>query len=72
VPFDFDNYQLAEVDKETLVSIILTIKRQVQQPEKTVAGQTVVDQSLRDRLVKNSRNSGKPSSSVCSHCATAL
>ena len=38
--------QLAELDKETLIAIILELRQEVQ--------------ALRDELAKNSRNSGKP------------
>jgi transposase len=53
---DFDSHQLATLDKETLISIILTLRQQVRE-------QAEVIQSLRDQLAKNSCNSGKPPSS---------
>jgi transposase len=56
LPSDFDSHQLAELDKETLISIILTLQQQVHE-------QAAIIQSLRDQLAKNSRNSGKPPSS---------
>lgn len=62
-PLDLDSNRLAKLDKETLISIILTLQEQMRQLEKTVAEQTAVIQSLRDQLAKNSRNSGKPPSS---------
>jgi len=62
-PLDLDNDQLAELDEETLISIIQALQRQVRQLEGTVAEQTAVIQSLRDQLAKNSQNSGKPPSS---------
>lgn len=51
-----DNSQLTELDKEALISIILTLQQ-------TVIEQAAVIQSLRDQLAKNSRNSGRPPSS---------
>ena len=62
-PLDIDSNQLAQLDKETLIAMILTLQEQVRQLEKTVDGQAAVTQSLRDQLAKNSRNSGKPPSS---------
>jgi transposase len=53
---EFDSNQLAKLDKEALISIILTLQQQVRE-------QAAVIQSLRDQLAKNSRNSGKPPSS---------
>lgn len=58
-----DSHQLAELDKEALISIILVLRQQLQQLEGTVVEQAKVIQSLRDQLAKNSRNSGKPPSS---------
>ena len=60
---DLDSNQLAEQDKETLISIVLTLQEQVQQLQKTVAEQAEAIQALRDQLAKNSRNSGNPPSS---------
>jgi transposase len=51
-----DNNQLTDLDKEALISIILTLQQ-------TVKEQAAVIQSLRDQLSKNSRNSGRPPSS---------
>jgi transposase len=51
-----DNNQLAELDIEALISIILTLQQ-------TVKEQAAVIQSLRDQLAKSSRNSGRPPSS---------
>ena len=62
-PLELERNQLAELDKETLLSLVLTLQQQVQQLQKTVAEQTAVIQSLRDQLAKNSRNSGQPPSS---------
>ncbi len=60
---EFDRSQLEKLDKETLISIILTLQQQVQQLQQVVDEQAAVIQSLRDQLAKNSRNSGKPPSS---------
>jgi transposase len=58
-----DRSQLEKLDKETLISIILTLQQQVYELQKTVAAQAAEIQELRDQLAKNSRNSGKPPSS---------
>ena len=58
-----DRSQLEALDKETLISIILTLQQQVQELQKAVAAQADEIQQLRDQLAKNSRNSGKPPSS---------
>ena len=58
-----DRSQLEKLDKETLISIILTLQQQVHELQKTVAAQAAEIQKLRDQLAKNSRNSGKPPSS---------
>jgi len=55
-PSEFDSNQFAKLDKETLISIILTLQQRVRE-------QAAAIQSLRDQLAKNSRNSGKPPSS---------
>lgn len=55
-----DRDQLEKLDKENLISIILTLRQQVQQLQETVAQQAAELQSLRDQVAKNSRNSGKP------------
>jgi len=62
-PLELDRNQLAELDKEALISVVLTLQQQVQQLQQTVAEQGVVIQSLRDQLAKNSQNSGRPPSS---------
>jgi transposase len=62
-PLEFDREQRAELDKEALISIVLTLQQQVQQLQQTVAEQAAVIQSLRDQLAKNSQNSGRPPSS---------
>ncbi len=62
-PLELEHNQLAELDKEALLSIVLTLQQQVQQLQQTVAEQATVIQSLRDQLAKNSRNSGQPPSS---------
>ncbi len=61
--FDPDSSQLAELDKETLISIVESLRQQVQELRETVAQQAAVIQALRDQLAKNSRNSSKPPSS---------
>ena len=48
--------QLVELDKETSVSIILSLQQQL-------AEQALLIQELQDQLAKHSRNSGKPPSS---------
>ena len=58
-----DRSQLEKLDKETLISIILTLEQQVQELQKTVVAQGAEIQKLRDQMAKNSRNSGKPPSS---------
>ena len=62
-PLKLDREQLAELDKEALISIVLTLQQQMQQLQQTVAEQGAVIQSLRDQLAKNSGNSGRPPSS---------
>jgi transposase len=59
----YDHNQLEKLDKEMLITIILTLQQQVQQLQQTVDEQAAVIQALRDQLSKNSRNSGKPPSS---------
>lgn len=51
-----DRKQAAELDKETLITIILELQQMVKE-------QAAEIQSLRDQLAKNSQNSGKPPSS---------
>jgi transposase len=58
-----DRSQLEKLDKETLISIILTLQQQVYELQETIATQAAEIQKLRDQLAKNSRNSGKPPSS---------
>ena len=55
--------RLEKLDKENLISIILTLQQQIQQLQETVAEQGAELQSLRDQVTKNSQNSGKPPSS---------
>lgn len=59
----FDSDQLEKLDKENLISIIVTLQQQLQQLQETVAKQGAELQSLRDQVAKNSHNSGKPPSS---------
>lgn len=56
LPTDFDTQQLEQLDKETLVAIILELQRQLKE-------QAALIQELRDQLAKDSQNSGKPPSS---------
>ena len=56
LPTDFDGQQLEQLDKETLIVIILELQQQLRE-------QAVLIQELRDQLAKNSQNSGKPPSS---------
>ena len=63
LPAELDRSQLEQLDKETLITMLLNVQQQLQQLQQTVAEQVVVIQSLRDQLAKNSRNSGKPPSS---------
>lgn len=62
-PLELESNQLAELDKEALISIVVTLQQQVRQLQQTVAEQAAVIQASRDQLGKNSRNSGKPPSS---------
>lgn len=62
-PLEMDRDQLAELDQEALISLVLTLQQQVRQLQQTVVEQAVVNQSLRDQLAKNSQNSGRPPSS---------
>jgi len=60
---DLDRSQLEQLDKEALISIILTLQQQVCELQQAVATQADEIQKLRDQLTKDSRNSGKPPSS---------
>jgi transposase len=62
-PVEFERSQLAQLDKEELITIILALQEQVRELQQTVAKQAAEIQELRDQLAKNSRNSGKPPSS---------
>jgi len=53
---DFTNEQLAELDKESLIGIILELRQIIIQQAARI-------QALEDQLAKNSHNSGKPPSS---------
>ncbi len=53
---DLDRKQAAELDKETLITILLELQQRL-------AEQAAEIQALRDQLAKNSQNSGKPPSS---------
>ena len=58
-----DRDRLAELDKDSLIAIILEMQEVVQRLEEQVAGLQQEVQELRDQLAKNSRNSGQPPSS---------
>jgi len=45
-----DRSQLEKLDKETLISIILTLQQQVYELQKTVAAQAAEIQKLRDQF----------------------
>jgi len=60
---DLDRSRLEQLDRETLVSIILTLRQQIGELQQIVAAQATEIQELRDQLAKHSRNSGKPPSS---------
>lgn len=60
---DLDRSQLEQLDKETLISIVLRLQEQVRELQQAVATQASEIQKLRDQLAKNSRNSGRPPSS---------
>jgi transposase len=62
-PGEGDHSQLEQLDKETLISMILALQQQVRALQQMVAAQDAEIQALRDQLAKNSRNSGKPPSS---------
>jgi transposase len=59
----YDHDQLEKLDKEMLITILLTLQQQVQQLQPIVDEQAAIIQALRDQLSKNSRNSSKPPSS---------
>ena len=56
LPERFEAEQLEELDKATLVAILLKLQEQIEAQAKLI-------QELRDQIAKNSRNSGKPPSS---------
>jgi transposase len=60
---DLDSSQLAELDKEALISLVLAMQQRLMELERTVAEQAATIQSLRDQLAKHSGNSSKPPSS---------
>jgi hypothetical protein len=55
-PTDIDGQQLEQLEKATLIAIIVELQRQLTE-------QATLIQELRDQLAKNSQNSGKPPSS---------
>ena len=63
LPVEIERNQLEELDKESLIVIILTLQEQLRQLRQQVEKQAAEIQSLRDQLAKNSQNSGKPPSS---------
>lgn len=56
-PLELERHQLAELDNETLIAIVLTLQQ-------TVAEQAATIQALPDHWAQNSRNSGRPPSSA--------
>jgi transposase len=60
---DSERSQREKLDKKALITVILSLQKQVQQLQQVVDEQAALIQSLRDQLAKNSRNSGKPPSS---------
>jgi transposase len=60
---EIDRSQLEQLDKESLITIIMTLQEQVKELQQMVAAQGAEIQELRDQVAKNSRNSGKPPSS---------
>ena len=60
---EYNRSQLEQLDKEALITIVLTLQRQMQQMRQVVDEQVAIIQILRDQLSKNSRNSSKPPSS---------
>lgn len=59
----FTREQLEALDKESLIAIILTLQDAFVALQERVARLEAENQSLRDQLAKNSRNSSKPPSS---------
>jgi len=60
---NLDGSRLEQLDKESLISIILTQQEQTCELQQMVTAQATEIQELRDQLAKHSRNSGKPPSS---------
>ena len=52
---DLDRSQLEQLDKEALISIIVTLRQQVRELQQAVDAQADEIQKLRDQLAKNSR-----------------
>jgi transposase len=59
----FHRDQLEALDKESLITLILSMQGQTLSMQEQIAKMAAEIQSLRDQLSKNSRNSGKPPSS---------
>jgi len=60
----FRRDQLETLDNESLITLILSMQEQMLSMREQMAKMAAEIQSLRDQLSKNSRNSGKPPSSV--------
>lgn len=60
---DVSREQLLQLDKETLVDLLLVALARIDELEQQLAKQNERIQKLEDQLAKNSRNSGKPPSS---------
>jgi transposase len=59
----FDREQLNQLDKESLIELVLSLSARLVLLEQQVTEQASTIQSLRDQLAKNSQNSSKPPSS---------
>ena len=60
---DVSREQLRQLDKETVVDLLLAALIRIDELEKQVAAQNVRIQKLEDQIAKNSQNSSKPPSS---------
>src|SRR3989304_1889219 len=58
-----DREALRQLDKESLIEIILELRSVVSRLEEEVKAQAACIQELKDQLARNSGNSGKPPSS---------
>jgi transposase len=59
----FDREQLNQLDKESLIELVLSLSARLVFLEQQATEQAATIQSLRDQLAKNSQNSSKPPSS---------